>query len=516
LNYRLAAKQLGLLIAMLSGVMGLVGLWSYGLWQWGDVADEQHAWWALISSALGGAVTGGLLWGWGHTASEHLGRREALLLVALSWLFGAVMAGVPYFIWAHLHYPEADQVHPFHRVADCYFEAMSGLTTTGATILSEIEALPRSLLLWRALTHWLGGLGIVVLFVAVLPSLGASGKRLFRVEAPGPSPGGVRPHIRDTARILLYIYLGLTAVAIVALRATGELDLFDSICHTLSVLSTGGFSTRDASLGYYDSVAVDVIVIVLMLVAGVNFALFYQMTQGRFHAAWKDTELRFYLLLKVVVIILVFINLQGHEITTTAGTIAEDTPGHVLRNAAFTTVALHTGTGFCTVDYDPWPFYSRALLVGLMFIGGCAGSTAGGIKVIRLWIGLKVMMSELERAFRPNVVRPLRVGNNIIDQDIKLGAVVYVVVLFMLLVLGAVFVQLLELSNERCDFQTAFSASMSTICNVGPGLHGVGATQNYGWFGDGSKFVLSLLMALGRLEIFAILVLFTPRFWRGN
>ncbi|MCP3906192.1 MAG: TrkH family potassium uptake protein [Planctomycetes bacterium] len=516
MNYRLVAKQLGLLIAMLSGLMSLVGAWSFVQWKFFGAAAERHAWWALVAAALGGMLGGGLVWLRSRSAHAHLGRRESLLLVALSWLVGAVVAGVPYFIWAHLHFQGSDVAHPFHRVADCYFESMSGLTTTGATILSDIEALPRSLLLWRALTHWLGGLGIIVLFVAVLPSLGASGKRLFRVEAPGPSPGGVRPHIRDTAQTLLWIYLGLTAVAIVALRLTGKMDLFDSVCHTLSVLSTGGFSTRNASVAAFDSVAVDIIIIVLMLVAGVNFALFYQMTQGRFSAAWKDTELRAYLLLKFVVIALVFVNMQGQDITLTTGETVDASAGQALRQSAFTTVALHTGTGFCTADYDPWPFYSRVLLVGLMFIGGCAGSTAGGIKVIRLWIGLKVLMSELERAFRPNVVRPLRVGTSIVDPDMKLGAVVYVVVLFMLLVLGAVIVQLLEIGNERCDFQTAFSASMSTICNVGPGLHGVGARENYGWFGDASKMVMSLLMALGRLEIFAILVLFTPRFWRGN
>ena len=430
----------------------------------------------------------------------------------MSWLLGAVLCGLPAFLWATLS-GAAD--HPFANPVNCYFEAMSGLTTTGATILPEIGTVPRSLLLWRAMTHWLGGLGIVVLFVAVLPTLGVGGKRLFKVESTGVSGGGVMPTIRETARTLWLIYLGLTAVSVVALRLTGAMGWFEAVCHTFSMVSTGGLSTKDASIAAFDSVAVDLICIAFMLLAGVNFAVFYQAVRGRWRQALRDTELRVYLALKVIVIVLVAWNLFAHEtpLTTTAGKTHSPTAAETTRFAAFQTVALHTGTGFVTADYGVWPYISQALLIGLMFIGGCSGSTAGGIKVFRFWLALKVLVAEIERAFRPNVVRPIRLGGRAVDEELKLGTLVYVLGFVSVGLLGAAVVFWAERNTPGMDFLSASSAALATIGNIGPGLHKIGPTQTYAWFTDLSKLVLSLLMALGRLELFAILVLFTPRFW---
>jgi trk system potassium uptake protein TrkH len=517
MNLRYVIRELGLVMIVLCVCMVAVMGWAAQNWSDGN-EDERLAMLALMISAAVGGGTGLFCWLIGsRSGQDYLGRREALLMVALSWFIGAALAGLPYYAWAWME--EAALVdHVFGSFSACYFEAMSGLTTTGATILGDIDSIPKGLLLWRALTHWLGGLGIVMLFVAILPTLGVGGKKLFQVEAPGPKhEGGVRPRIVDTTRTLWMIYLGLTIAAILSLRLTGAMDWFDSVCHAFSMVSTGGLSTRNASIGYYDSVSVDIICIVFMLLSGVNFALFYALARGKFINVFRDTELRVYLLLKIMVTIIIAFNLLGQPINSTGGRVIQEAhAGQALQYSAFQTVALHTGTGFVTADYDPWPFLSRVMLIGLMFVGGCAGSTAGGIKVIRFWLALKIMASELEKMFRPNVVRPLRIGKSVVDSETAASAVVYFLAILVLFGIGAFLIGEFEGRAGRPDFQTAMSASISTLCNVGPGLHGVGPTTNYGWFSPASLNVMSLLMALGRLEVFTILVLFLPRYWRSN
>lgn len=516
MNYRFIVQQLGRLLLVLSACILLIMLWAVLGWMpHEDRQAEAVAIQALLITTVVGTAIGVSCWWFGRGDSDYLGRREALLLVALSWLIGAVLAAMPYYLWAMMRPSTDGDSHIFESFVACYFEATSGLTTTGATVLSDIQMLPKSLLLWRATTHWLGGLGIVVLFVAVLPTLGVGSKRLFQAETPGPQKTGVRPRIADAARVLWMIYLGMTIAAIAAFWLAG-MDWFDSVCHGLSIVATGGLSTRDASAAHYGSLAIELVCIVFMLLAGVNFALFFQMTRGRFKSAFKDVELWVYLSLKIIVILLVAGNLLGHPIMTTQGQTVDPSVGQALRYSAFQTVALHTGTGFVTADYDLWPFFSRALLVGLMFIGGCAGSTAGGIKVIRFWIALKVIAASLEQAFRPNVVRTLRVGEGVVDDKMKLGAVTYFLTIIVLFAVGAVLIALCESTNGATDFMTAMSASISTLCNVGPGLHEVGATKNYGWFTQPSLVVMSMLMVLGRLEVYAIFVLFLPTFWRQD
>jgi trk system potassium uptake protein TrkH len=496
-NFRLVFKQLGLVLVVLSACMLLsdLAVWVMPVRQTPGSETEGEARLALFAAAALGVVIGGLMWLVTRKTRTHLGRREALLLVALSWLIGAALAGAPFMLWAHL-IGETLPGHPFRHFINCYFEAMSGLTTTGATVLKDIEAVAPSLLFWRALTHWLGGLGIVLLFVAVLPSLGVGGKRLFRVEAPGPEPEGVRPHIRDTARTLWYIYLGLTIIQILALILIGRMDVYHACCHTFATLATGGFSTRNASVGAHESLSVDVIIIIFMVFAGANFGLYYQLIRRKWKTFFGDTELRVYLIVMGAGAVLVIASIWASmdPITLTTGEQVDSNLANSVRQGLFTTVAIKTTTGFCTADFNQWPFLAKAVLVMLMFIGGSAGSTAGGIKAIRVWIAFRVMLSELEKAFRPNVVRPVRI------------------------VLGAGLVMLLEQAygDGTCDFTSAATASVATLCTIGPGLGKIGAIENYGWFSDASKIVLSLLMALGRLEIFAILVLFMPRFWRGD
>jgi trk system potassium uptake protein TrkH len=515
MNFRFVINQLGLLLVVFSGILIGIGAWAAFEWLLLDDLSERPATFAMFISAAVGLIVGGGLWATTRGAGVF-GRREALLLVAITWLLGAALAALPFYLWANVDANHAPD-HAFGRFINCYFESMSGLTTTGATILEDIPTVPRSMLLWRAMTHWLGGLGIVVLFVAVLPSLGVGGKKLFKVEAPGPKAEGVTPHIRETARVLWMIYLGLTLAQIIALRIAG-LNWFESVCHTFATLATGGFSTHNASIAAYDSVAVDIIVIVFMLLAGVNFGLYYQAMRGKLRSIWRDTELRLYLGCLVGATLIITTALVGSTIHTTAGeSIDHAGVGDSVRYAAFQAVSVQTTTGFCTADFDRWPFVAQAVLLVMMFIGGSAGSTGGGIKVIRIWLMLKVLRAEIERAFRPQVVRAMKVGGAPIEPDMRLGAVTYVLTMVLLVGLGAVLLVVIERgAMHEVSFTTAATASIATLFNIGPGLEGVGATQNYAHFTDSSKIIMSTLMALGRLELFAIIVLFSPRFWRGD
>ncbi len=518
MNVQHVISRLGLLFIVLSGIMIAMSA-AYFI---PEVILKQEidldAVKALAISGGIGIVLGLLMWSLCRGGLHFIGRREALLLVAMSWLIGAGLSALPFYLWSNFSDSEASV--QFASFLDCYFEAMSGLTTTGATILSDIESIPRGLLFWRAITHWLGGLGIVVLFVAVLPSLGVGGKKLFKVEASVLSSGGLQPQIKEAARVLVIIYLVMTGLEIVALKLAG-MSLFDATCHTFSTLATGGLSTKNASLGYYeDNPAISIIVIIFMVLAGVNFALYHQFIRRRSWQVFKDTELLFYLFLIASGTVLVFISIRftGAPIVLTTGETVEAGVGEVLRQSLFTTVSLKTGTGFCIADYSLWPFLTHAVLIFLMFSGGCSGSTAGGIKVIRLWIALKVIIAEIEHAFRPNVIRPVRVGKSTIDDEMKYGTVAYVLGTLVLLGLGSVVIMLLEGANPAsdCSYTTASTATLSTLCVVGPGFAQVGALENYGWFSDGSKAFMCVLMMLGRLEVFAIIVLFTPRFWRGD
>ncbi len=505
-------RNLGLLLVVTSGAILVVAAWSCLQWLLGD-ETEKAALQALMMTVACGGIVGMLLWFVGRRARHAVGRRDAILLVATSWFVAAAVGALPYRLWPTFAEMPPDTT-PFANYVDCYFEAMSGLTTTGATVLTSIESLPRSLHLWRSLTHWLGGLGIVVLFVAVLPMLGVGGKRLFRVEAPGPTPDGVTPRIQETARVLWLIYLGLTVIEIIVLKLVG-LTWFESVCHTFATLATGGFSTLNASVAGYQSVAIDVVIIIFMVAAGVNFGLYFQLIKGRWRSVVKDREFRCYIGFLTIGSILVVASIVNRPIVATDGTEIQAGIGDAMRYGIFQVVAVQTTTGFCTADFDLWPFLPKFAMICLMFVGGSAGSTGGGMKVIRFMMAFKILWAELERVFQPNVVRPVRIGTAVIDTEMKLATMVYFVGIAVLTLLGMVLLMLLE-SGKDIDSITALTASIATLNNIGPGLAKVGATCNFGWFTSASKGVMIVLMALGRLEVMTIAVLFFPRFWRGD
>jgi trk system potassium uptake protein TrkH len=518
MRFRYVIRQLGYLVVLLSVSMTLAWAWSVWFARRGG-AGEYEALWAFMISAAAGATVGGVFILIGASAKGHLARREAMLLVAASWVVGAALCALPFRVWAARHTFAPDDDPAFTSYVNCYFEAMSGLTTTGASVLGApgtgaIESIPMSLLFWRAFTHWLGGLGIVVLFVAVLPILGVGGKRLFRAEAPGPTKEGVRPRIQTAARALWFIYLGLTILEVLALRLAG-MGWFDSFCHTFATLATGGFSTKNASIGHYGSVAIESVIILFMIAAGVNFALYYRALGGNRRLSLRDPELRAYvsILLVSTIVITLFI-LPSHKPTTT-GAEAHGF-ANTVRYAAFQVVSIQTTTGFCTADTDHWPPGAKIVLLLLMFVGASAGSTGGGIKVMRIVILAKALWSEIENIFRPHVIRTIRLGGTVIEPQMKVGTLVYVLWVVVIFAAGSWLIHWFELYNDavHADAITCVTACAATLNNIGPGFGLVGATQNYGFFSVPSKVVMCLLMALGRLELYAFLVLITPRFWR--
>lgn len=513
MNYRLVINQLGLLLLTLSTILlGMAAVFFGVESMLRHVVDPTARLSLLISGGIGLGIGGGA-WLFTRGGSQSISRREAMLLVGLTWVLGAAFAALPFFLWANMS-EIAPADHPFRNVADCYFEAMSGLTTTGASVLTDVEAMPRSLLLWRAVLHWLGGLGIVVLFVAVLPALGSSARKLMSAETSGVTKQGMMPQIKDTARLLWYIYLTLTMTQIILLRFAG-MDWFDSVCHTFATLATGGFSTKNASIAAYQSPLIELICIAFMVLGGVNFSLYYQAMRGKFKSVYKDPELRLYLAMMLLGTVIIAALNYERPVVLMDGQTLEGTLVNSVRHSAFDVASMMTTTGFSTADHDQWHPAARMLLFVMVLIGGCAGSTSGGIKVIRLWIVLKTLYLQIERAFRPSVVRPIRIGDSTIGEDIMLASLAFISGYFVVLIVCSLALLWIEAGNG-IDTETAISGVMACMSTTGPGLGKLGAIENYGWLSSLSKWVLSFAMLVGRLEVFTILVLFSPRFWRSR
>ncbi|MEZ6085143.1 MAG: TrkH family potassium uptake protein [Phycisphaerae bacterium] len=453
------------------------------------------------------------VWCFLSSNNRRFGRREAFLMVTLTWILAPAVAGLPFLLWAHVFSPSGS--HPFLSPINCYFEAMSGLTTTGASILVDIEALPRGLLLWRSETHWLGGLGIVLLFVAVLPLMGVTSRKLHSVESTGPLRGDTGPGIRDTARILWISYLVITVISALALRTAG-LPWFNAVCEAFGAIATGGFSVRNASIASYKSPVVDTIIVIVMIFGAVNFSLYHELARGKWRRVWRDPELRALLVLLVVGSVVVVLSILPTDLHTIAGDAPKRGWLASIRHGVFNYVSMHTDTGFATVNFDSWPSPAILAIVLGTFIGGSAGSTTGGIKVVRFYAAAKILLKQVDTMIRPSVVKPVRMGGrtlSIEEQSSLLQTIIWFVVA---LVLGTIVLMLIGSSTGNVDLRTAFSASLVNLCTAGPGLGGVGPTQNYLWLPDASKLVLCALMLVGRLEIVPVLALFHPKFWSST
>lgn len=487
MNFHVIAKLTGMLLATFSTSMIPSLAWS--LWY------RDGTWLAIFASAVLTAGAGGLFYLWGRRVEEDIFRREATAVVGLGWLLSALAGALPFYF---------ARLEEMPRFVDCYFESMSGLTTTGATVLTDIEAVPPGILFWRSTTHWLGGLGIILLFIAVLPYLGAGGRALMRSEVTGPVKEGLTPKIKDTAILLYKVYLGLTAAQTILLMLAG-MTFFDALCHTFGTLATGGFSTKNTSIAFfYDNGLIEIIILVFMVLAGTNFALMHTALSRKPLALVQDVEWRNY----ITIILTCAFFIAGYLLYTDL----YDQSDLALRDALFTVVSLMTTTGFVTADYENWPAAAKAMLAVLIFVGGCAGSTGGGIKILRWIVLAKIAASTVERVYRPRTIRQLKMGKSVIDDDLQKATLAFFMLWVAVFFLGAIGVAILEAT--RIDFVTAFSASSSTLNNIGPGFALVGATKNFGFFLPATKWLLCLLMVLGRLELYSIMVLLVPGFWR--
>jgi len=529
-NGRAILHALGRLMQLMAAFLLIpLGIAVWEARDWSPLTRPQG--YAFIITVAVALVAGTILQFTCRAARDEQRTREGFAIVTLGWALLALLGSIPFFVY-FLATRDVSAPHQiFTAFTDAYFEIMSGFTTTGATILTNIEGLPRDLLFWRSLTHWLGGMGIITLALAIFPAMGIAGYQMFRGEVPGPSADRLRPRLAETAKVLWGVYLLLSA-AQTTLLMLGGMDLFDALCHTFGTMATGGFSTRSASIGAYQSAYIEWVVILFMFLAGTNFLLHYRVLFRRdWLAVRNNREFHFYAgtVLVAILITMAVLHFDGvpaaeiseqHYQFDSRPTVAHAT--HVaaeqeklssfdglLRHSAFQVVAITTTTGYGTADFDVWPRSIGLLLVVLMFWGGCAGSTGGGMKMIRILVVLKVAWRELRRMVRPRLIAPLKVRGYTVEEK-RIANVVGFFILFVALFIVCSIIMTLFIP----DLTTAVTAVAATIANIGPGLSGVGSTQTYAWIPTAGKWVLILCMLLGRLEIFTVIVLLRPSFWK--
>jgi trk system potassium uptake protein TrkH len=442
----------------------------------------------VLLSAVITFVSGGLLFLLTvKNKNKNIGKREGFMIVTTAWTVISLFGSLPYLI--------SGAIPSF---TDAYFETISGFTTTGASILNNIEALPKNILYWRAMTHWIGGMGIIVLSVAILPFLGVGGMQLFVAEMPGITPDKLHPRITGTAKRFWGIYVLLTLVEILLLWA-GEMNLFDSVCHSFATLATGGFSTKNNSIAGFTPYS-QYIIIIFMFLAGTNFTLHYFSLHGQFKKVVKNEEFKVYFYVTLVVAVVLTAGLiffMNKDVET------------AFRDALFTVVSILTTTGFVTADYILWPSYLWMLIFALMFLGGMAGSTGGGVKIIRHILLIKNSWTELKRSIHPNAVIPVKYGKRIVNRQIIFNVMAFFLIYILFFSLGTFVMALIGL-----DFESSVGASIASLGNIGPGIGGVGPVENYSFIPPLGKWMLSFLMLIGRLELFTVLVIFSPSFWR--
>ena len=448
---------------------------------------SEDDWRAFIISAGITGIAGVLLF-YLFRKQHDLRLREGFALVTTVWLAFAFFGALPFYLSGY-----------FPSFTDAFFETMSGFTTTGASILTDIEKLPHALLFWRSFTHWIGGMGIILLSLAILPLLGVGGMQLYRAEVPGPEHDKLRPRLKDTAKILWEVYMLITVVEIILLWLAG-MNVFDSVCHTFGTMATGGFSTKNASVGYYQSALIDYIIILFMLIAGINFSIHYRALRGQLGSYWQDAETRFFLFIigSGALIIIVDLYLSYNY-----------TLGQSIQNGLFQTVSIITTTGYGTDDYEKWGSSAQMILFLFMFLGGCAGSTGGAIKIMRSLVMLKFATNEVKKLIHPNAVLPIRIGKRTIPQEVVGNIGGFFMIYIGIFVIGVVCMTMLGL-----DFVSALGSVAATIGNIGPGLGSVGPTDNYAHIPVLGKWLLSFMMLVGRLEIFPVIIFLTPAFWK--
>ncbi len=425
-------------------------------------------------------------------SNKHgFGYREGFLIVTLGWILASVFGAIPFYI-----------AGTFDSFLDAFFETVSGYTTTGASVLSNIEVQPHGILFWRAFTHWIGGMGILVFTLALLPAIGMGTVQIFKAESPGPNPEKIVPKIKHTAIILYGIYFVISLLEVIALKLAG-MSLFDAFTHTFATMGTGGFSTRNASIGAFESPAIHWIIIFFMFLAGVNFSLYFSVLRGKFKTLIKDSEFRFYFFTIIIAAVLIFLSISN------IGYVEKYGVEKTARDSIFQTLTIITTTGFATVDYDKWPDFTKMIMFILMFVGGSSGSTGGSIKCIRILLLFKFAKREMYKLIHPRSVIPIRIGNTTVNREV-MRSVIGLVILFVMSFIG---ISLILLA-QGMDLMSSTSATIACLGNIGPGFAMVGPTMNFADLTNLSKIVLSIAMIMGRLEIYTVLVMFVPVFWK--
>jgi trk system potassium uptake protein TrkH len=490
-NTQAIINFLGLLL-MLNGLAMLLGL-PFSLY----FHDED--WHAILKSGLGIMAIGGIIWFFSRKlANPDLRKRDGYLVVTLGWLVMSLSGAVPYVVSGAIP-----------SYTDAFFETMSGFTTTGASILGqEIESLSHGLHFWRAMTHWLGGMGIIVLTIAILPLLGIGGMQLYAAEVPGPTPDKLTPRVKETAKRLWIVYVALTLLeTLLLMLGKNGMSFYEAICHSMSTLSTGGFSTRQASMAAFDPYY-QYVVIIFMFVAGINFALTYAALRGKPIRIWQNEEFRVYAFVVLGLILLVtsLVYLNTYQ---EAGKSLEN----AFRDSAFQVIAIITTTGFGTADFTSWGPFLLVLFFVMMFLGANAGSTSGGVKWVRVLVIMKNSKAELKRQLHPQAILPVRFNKQVVSNEV-VSKIKAFILIFMIIFFIGTFV----MASLGLDFPSAMGSVAATLGNIGPGIGivGPGDAQNFAQIPPFGKWFLSFLMLLGRLELFTVLMLLTPFFWRDH
>lgn len=480
--------QIRLIINFIAMAVGMIGIFMVLSAVISFLFREAASMSILFASALT-LSSSAVLYAWTRGEKrQEIHHRDAFIIVALTWIVMSFFSTLPYML--------TGAVSSF---TDAYFESMSGFTTTGASILTDIEVIPKGVLFWRSLTHWIGGMGIIVLALAILPLIGGGGMQLFKAEVPDISVDKLRPRILDTAKALWYIYVGLTVLNAI-LYAIGGMSIFDATCHAFATMATGGFSTRNASIGHYQSSFIDCVSILFMFLAGVNFSLYFFVLKGQPRLLLKNAEFRFYGTVTVIATICVWASLWAYGYYPVLD---------ALRFALFQVVTIMTTTGFMTADYERWPPMAQLILMLLMFFGGMIGSTGGGIKQVRMMLMLKQGYRELFQLVHPRAVITLKLDDKFLTKEL-LGSIWGFVFLFF----AVMAVATVGMTSLGVDLVTSASTVISAICNVGPALGNAGPTENYAGLPLSAKWILTFCMLTGRLEVYTVLILFVPAFWR--
>ena len=456
------------------------------------IVEQQSDLIPFILSFIITLITGSSLFFLTKKTKKDISHREGFAIVSFGWFLCCIFGALPFYFHGS-----------FGGITNCVFESTSGFTTTGSTILKEIENLPSGILFWRSLTHWLGGMGIIVLSLAILPLLGVGGMQLFKAEVPGPVTDKLRPRIGETAKLLWKVYVAISVIE-ATLLYFGGMSLYDAVCHTFGTMATGGFSTMNKSIEHYNSVYIDTVITIFMLIAGTNFSLHYTLWKGKYKSYLRDTEFKLYFSVFACFTILITSILYFGNFYPTLG--------EAIRKSSFQVASILTTTGFSTADFSKWTnvnWLAPSLLFMLMFLGGSAGSTSGGIKCIRAYLLIKIGYRELYKLIHPHAIVQVKLAGKVIDESILRSITGFFVLFMSLFIISG-----LILTAMGLDFITAFSAVIASLGNIGPGLGGVGPAENYSHIPYLGKWLLIFCMLLGRLEIFTILVLLVPEYWR--